>query len=270
MLLSITASAQEVGKGKSKENRVTTKSIKAGSNHTMIGAYALTSVKLKVNDKDSAINLEQLKIYTDRHFMYVHPIEGDSLGGYGIGTYIVHNGKLKEYPFYTGSAGETRDKFELVIQKRADGYSQVIKFPPDSTGKVYVLTENYKSTGKNIRSPLDGAWKLVKVTEHAANGTSTIVSDLVQFKVYQSGNVMWASTTKDSVTQKPVSFYGYGIFKMQGTNRVSETMTSSTFRTALVGNTVTLLIQFNGKDTYQQTINWPDGSKSVELYQRLK
>ena len=51
---------------------------------------------------------------------------------------------------------------------------------------------------------------------------------------------------------------------------VIENVTHTTYTTDLVGKPVTLQIALTGKDGYNQTIRWPDGTKLVEYYERLK
>ena len=101
-------------------------------------------------------------------------------------------------------------------------------------------------------------------------GTTTVDNHPIQYKMFQSGYYMWANTYTDSATKKPLSNYGYGTFTMKGQKEASEVATNSTFTAALVGKPIVLQLSFTGKDAYQQTILWPDGAKSIEVYQRLK
>ena len=259
LLLSIMSTAQEAAK---------TKSTDAAPN-SMKGAYSMLAQKLNIDGKDSILSVQQFKIYTDRHFMYAHNLPGDSLGAFGIGTYRVQNGKVIESPFYT-SSGPTQDTFELAINKTAEGYSQVINFPPDSLGRKYVLTEDYRNASRNVSTPLDGAWKMIRVTFHPQNGNPVVVNDIIQYKVYQSGNVIWANSYLDSATQRRATAFGFGSFKMNGANQAVETIAQSTYRTALEDQSITLQLKFDGKNRYQQTIVGPNGSKQIEEYERLQ
>lgn len=235
----------------------------------MPGAYSL--VRQMVNDgaKDSVIPIEQLKIYTDGYMMYAHRNLNDSLAEYGIGRYTVEDGKVIEDVFFTSANGDQNNKVELQITKRGDGYTQVINFPPDSQGVRYVLTEDYKTVSRPVTTPLDGAWKQVKSTTIPQKGSTITNNNPTQFKVYQSGHFIWANTQKDSASQKPLSFFGYGTFEMKG-KEVTEHNTQSSFASNLVGQPVTLQVQLTGKDAYTQTILWPDGARTVEVYQRMK
>jgi hypothetical protein len=240
------------------------------ANGSMQGAYTMLSQKINSNGKDSTMDVQQLKIYTDHHFMYAHSLPGDSLGNYGIGRYTMNNGKVTEYSMYTGANGEHMDTFDVSITKNPEGYMQVINFPPDNQGNKFILTETYRNDSKNMKSPLDGAWKMTKVTIYPKDGQPTVVDHPTQYKVYQSGHYMFGATQLDSATKKPVSSYGYGTFTMDGPDKITETATNSTFKSSLVGNPVQLKIAMKGKDQYAQTIVWPDGTKTVEEYERLK
>jgi hypothetical protein len=266
LLLSLVTHAQDTTKATStamdQSNQTAASSMK--------GAYSMLAQKVSVDGQDSTLNTQQFKIYTDHHFMYAHALPGDSLAAFGIGTYRVQNNRIIEYPFYTAQSGPVKDTFELAIMKTADGYSQIINLPPDNAGRNYILFENYRDASRNVRSPLDGAWKMTRVTTYPKKGSPIVVNDPVQYKVYQSGHVIWANTRTDSATQKPISAFGYGSFKMNGANQAVETIDQSTYRTSLQGQSVTLQLKFTGKDRYQQTITWPDGTRQVEEYERLQ
>jgi hypothetical protein len=268
LLLCINAAAQGTP-----ANTTSTKATNTQNTDTvtsMKGAYAMISQKFSVDNQDSIYTIQQLKIYTDKYFMYAHARSGDSLADYGIGTYRLENGSVLEYPFYTSTGGANRDTIALQITKRADGYSQVINFPPDSAGRRFVLTEDYRTVSRPVSTSLDGAWKMTKAIQYPKMGAPMETTDAVQFKVFQSGYYMWARTMKDSATQKPVSFFGYGTFEMTSPGQVRELTSQSSFRSQLVGKPVTLQVAFKGKDAYEQTIVWPDGVRIVESYERLQ
>lgn len=238
-------------------------------NSSMKGAYSMLRQVANDGVNDSMMNSEQFKIYTDRYMIYVHPKAGDTLAQYGIGTYEVKQGKVIEYIFHNSEAGALNDTFELNIAKMGNGYKQTIHFP-EQEGRRWTLVEDYINVGKNTTTPLDGAWKQTKVTHIAPNGKKTVTNNPTQFKVYHSGHFIWVSTSLDAATKKPVSYYGYGSFEMEGTKKATEINTSSTFRSHLMGVPVPIQIELTGNDAYRQTITYPDGSKMVEEYKRLK
>lgn len=245
------------------------KQVKQPANLNMRGAYTMQKQTIDSGAGPGVLNTQQLKIYTDKYFMYAHRAsDTDSLAVYGIGTYTVKNGKVIENGMY-GSAGPDTGTYELVINKDPDGYSQVINFPSNEPGKKYILTEDYKKNDRKMVSPLDGAWKQTKVVNIDSSGKATTNDTPTQFKIFESGNYMWANTSKDK-DGKLVSFYGYGTFDMPKPNQIVETTTSSSFASSLIGIPVTVNIRLMGKDNYEQTITWPDGSKLIETYQRMK
>jgi hypothetical protein len=245
------------------------KQVKQPSNLNMRGAYTLQKQTLDSGAGPGVMNVQQLKIYTDKYFMYAHRAsETDSLAMYGIGTYSVKEGKVIENGMY-GSAGPDSGRYELAINTEPEGYSQVINFPSNDPGKTYVLTEDYVKNNRKMVSPLDGAWKQTKVIEIAKDGKATTNDSPTQFKIFESGHYMWANTSKDK-DGKLTSYYGYGTFEMPRPNQIVETTTSSSFASSLVGTPVTVNIRLMGKDKYEQTITWPDGSKLIETYQRMK
>jgi hypothetical protein len=270
--------AQQVTNAKSKQKAIKVKNAGMDKERisdseqgaiSMQGAYAMYNQVMNDGTKDSVMGIEQLKIFTDRHMMYAHKNSGDSFATYGIGTYKVQNGKVVEHVFYTSGGGAGNDTFELDINLVNDGFTQIINFPGEQ-GRNFKLTEDYKSVGKNVASPLDGAWKQTRAVYTSKEGSITSNNNPTQFKVFQSGHFMWASTAQDSATKKPLSYFGYGTFGMTDDNKVKEENTNSTFAAALVGTPVTLDVKFTGKDVFQQSISWPDGSKSIEYYERLK
>jgi hypothetical protein len=237
-------------------------------NLKMQGAYFMTKQLANDGSGDSLLNNEQFKIYTDRYMIYAAPVsKTDSTANYGIGTYNIKGGKVIENVFYTSSGGNKKDTFAVEISKMNNGYKQVVELISDDN-KKFLLTEEYKNVGKPVTSPLDGAWQQIKRIEIGKDDTVTI-NDPVQFKVYQSGHFSWASSSPDSASNKIRSVFGYGTFTMNGKSKSKEVNTNSTFRSFLINRPMELTIEFLGKDSYKQTIEGPDGSKSIEIYKRL-
>jgi hypothetical protein len=268
--------AQQVAKAKSKEDKVkikgtgTKKDKSTGiENNSIQGAYSMLRQIVNDGTKDSSLKNEQFKIFTDSYMMYASPLMGDTLAEYGIGKYEIKNGKVMEYVFFTSGDGARNDTFELDVRKKGNDYSQVIIFPAEG-GRRFVLTEDYRNVSKNVTSPLDGAWKQTKRMYITKDGKTMADDRFTQYKIFQSGHFIWANTELDSTTKKPVSYFGYGTFEMNGNDQATETNNNSSYVKALVGRPVTLQLKFMGKDTYQQTIITPNGDQSVEVYERLK
>ena len=90
----------------------------------------------------------------------------------------------------------------------------------------------------------------------------------VQYKTYNAGHFMWGHTFADS-TNKLHTGMGYGTFEMNGTNKVKENVSVSTYYQAR-GKSFDIDIEMNGADEFKQTITESNGDKGVEVYQRLK
>ncbi|OLY90783.1 hypothetical protein [Cnuella takakiae] len=116
------------------------------------GAYNMSRMVVRSMGKDSVIEQQQMKIFTDRYMMYVHPLTGDSLGEFGIGTYKVMPDKIVEYVFFRGSSGAVNDSFEVKISGRQDGFVQALMFKDDQSGP-WTLFEEYKRAGGKKKQP---------------------------------------------------------------------------------------------------------------------
>jgi hypothetical protein len=234
----------------------------------MKGAYSMTKQIGNDGTKDTLLKKEQLKIYSDHYMMYASPRATDSFGEYGIATYSEEGDKVKEYIFYTSTAGEVKDTAVLEITKLPNGYKQVIKYV-DSNG-TFTLTEEYDKVGKEPSTKLDGAWRQTRDIFVDKKGDTTRNTTKTQFKIYEAGYFIWANPNKDPASNNFYSAYGYGTYKMLNDTTSQETNINSTFYSQLVGKPVDITIAFDGNDKYKQTIYGPNGEKSVELYQRLK
>jgi len=257
--LSLSANAQVVN----------TKSTGNQSLTSMKGAYLLTMQKATQDHKDTIADIKQLKIYTDHYFMYAHLLPGDTMGNFGVGSYTIQNGKVAEHGFFTSDGGAQDNNFDVKITKSPGGYTQVINFPPDAQGSEFILTESYKDVSSSISSALDGAWKMTKMTTYTKEGTPTVIDKPLEYKFYQSGHFMFGSNQTDPATNKVFTGIGYGTYKVDGPNDITETPMNASYRD-IINVPVKLKLAFNGKDHYQQTIVWTDGSKMIEEYERLK
>jgi hypothetical protein len=256
------------GKNKKSVEAVNYKGTNDKSSFEIKGAYTMSRQMITRGTQDTVLNTQQLKLYTNNYFIYVHPHDADSLAEYGIGTYIIQGGKIMEYPFYTSSGGARQDSFELLVNTRTNGYSQIINFPDQQSGN-FILTEDYTNVSKKANTPMDGAWKEVMTTTITKNGEKTTDTHPVQFKVYESGYFIWVNTVTNGGTQHPISRYGYGTFKMLGKNQIQETNIRSTYNKSLVNKPVNIQIKFMGNNNYEQTIIGDNGDKTIERYERL-
>jgi len=239
------------------------------TNASMPGAYKMLSQSLKSSKLDTTTNsLQQLKMYSADYMMYANFNPADSISSFGIGTYTADKDTVTENVIYNASDSSKSDSpgsFKLAIEKTDKGYKQVISDLQMQSGEKMKLTEDYESIGTTVASTLDGAWKITKA--YYVNGKDTSKNDAVQYKMYADGHFIFGHTYSDSA-KKTHTGMGYGTFAMTG-NKSKETVLVSTYY-QIRNQSVDLDIEMNGNDAYTQTITNKDGSKSVEMYQRLK
>ena len=234
----------------------------------MTGSYSMLNQKLGDGSKDSILNKKQFKIYTDHYMIYAsHISETDSLADYGIGTYRVEDGDVIENTFYRALEGDKKDSAILKISKTDKGFKQVNKnFVYQN--KRYSLSEEYERIGKPVSTPLDGAWKLIQNIYIGSLG-DTVYSNVIQFKVFESGCFIWANSFQDPTTHKTISGFGYGTFEING-NKSTEVNLNSTYVRSFVGKPFNIELEFVGKDTYKQIVVNEAGIKTIEVYERLQ
>lgn len=233
----------------------------------MQGAYSMVSQSIKGGTFDTTItSMKQLKIFTADYMMYANVEPADSVSGFGVGTYSIVMDTISENVFFNASDSSSSDSaasYQLVITKTDKGYTQVI---PEIGRDKYKLTEVYTTVGTAVTTPIDGLWKAVKA--HDIKGTDTTTYEPAQYKMYSAGHFMFGNTWADS-TKKLHTGMGFGTFTMEGTTKIKEHIDASTYH-QIRGQTVDLEIEMIGTDEYKQSITWPDGTKSVELYKRVK
>lgn len=232
----------------------------------MPGAYSMISQRVKTDSMDTTfMAIKQLKIYTDTYMMYANVNSPDSISSFGIGTYSNNaNGVTENVIFSAGdtSYSDQPASYQLAIEKTAKGYIQVIK---NMNGQHVDLTEAYNAVGTTAKTALDGAWKLIK--RYQVKGKDTSMTMATQYKTYYAGHVIWGHVWTDD-QKKNHTGIGFGTFSLKG-NKVKESMISSTYYEVRNKN-FDIDIAMNGKDEFKQTMDNGDGSRSVEIYSRLK
>jgi hypothetical protein len=237
--------------------------------NNMPGAYLMTSQTVNDGKKDTKLtSLKQLKIYTDSFWMYSQVNPADSVSGFGVGSYTADTGIVTENVIFSArdtTYNATRPIYKLNITKTPDGYDQVI---PEIVidGQKSRLTETYTAVGTTVKSPLDGVWK--EINSYVLKGNDTAKNVRTQFKAFHAGYFMFGASFKDSASKTHTGI-GFGTFEMTGNDKMKETDLNSTYA-IIAGQSFNIDIEMTGTDNYKQTITQPDGSKSVELYERLK
>lgn len=237
----------------------------------MKGAYFMNSQTV-TNDNENVTysDLKQLKIYTDSFLMYVQVNPSDSVSGFGVGSYSSDSGKIIEKPIYTSRASGFNDSpvatYSLTITKTPEGYTQFIPEIIIDSAKSK-LTEEYQYVGKKDQtSPLDGVWK--ETDFYVVKGNDTTRDSRTQYKAFYQGYFMFGQTLKDP-SGKISTGIGFGTFVMNGDKQIKETDLNSTY-SILVGTPYDVNFEMKGPHSYMQTINYPDSSKSTEVYERFK
>jgi len=237
---------------------------------SMSGAYQMKSLNVKSTRGDTSYtDANQLKIYTGDYMMYANINSPDSVSSFGIGSYTAGVDSVTENVIY--SAGDSVENgqpasYKLAITKAGTGYTQFIAGMQDNSGQNFDMTEVYESVGTAVTSPLDGAWKLVN--RYYVKGADTTYSSGTQYKTYYAGECIWGHTWKDSANKIHTGI-GFGKFTMPSPNKVKESMTASTY-SEVRGQDFDIDVEMIGADGFKQTMNNPDGSKAVELYEKLK
>ena len=234
---------------------------------SMPGAYKMLSQSVKNKTTDTTTTSgQQLKIYTDDFMMYANINSPDSISGFGIGSYSINKDTVTENVMYTSSDSTSNDtlmNYTLLIEKTDKGYKQIIPEMGSGDNKTK-LTEDYEKTGTGT-TDLDGAWKQVK--RYQIKGTDTMAQNNTQYKTYYAGYCIWGNTWTDSLNKKHTGI-GFGTFSLNG-SKVKESMTASTY-SDVRGHDFDIDVVMNGKDEFTQTMNNADGTKSVEVYMRMK
>ena len=218
-------------------------------------------------DKTVLRDLHQLKIYTDDYFMYTQANPSDSTYSFGVGTYKVGDSGVIENVLFTASdtTSDTQPRsYQLNITSNFDGYKQVI---PNIMigGKKSVLTEEYTRSGAKADTPLDGVWKETRF--YVVNDMDSVLHQRIQYKAFFNGYFMYGQFNNEGATANTAM--GYGTYKMESDSQIKETDLNSSYN-IVPGQTFTIDIEMDGKDNYKQTHLQEDGSKHVEIYERLK
>lgn len=237
----------------------------------MSGVYSMQSQTIDDGtDKTTLKDLKQLKIYTDKYFMYVQANRGNSIYSFGVGTYSVDDsGYVIEKSIYSASDSTFNSEprtYTLDITTNVDGYRQFI---PDITigGQKATLTEEYKRSGTETTTPLEGVWK--QTNFYIVNGNDTTSIDRTQYKAYYHGYFMYGQYYVDDSTGRNTTGMGYGSFKMENDHQMKETDLNSSYN-IIPGQVYTIDIEMIDENSYKQTLTQEDGSKHIEVYQRLR
>ncbi|MFA6087652.1 hypothetical protein [Mucilaginibacter sp.] len=237
------------------------------SEPSQAGAYELEKQVLSRGGKDSTIKRTQVKIYTDRHYMYAS-IVPDSSVGFGVGTYTLDSAnRITERSIYTSRALDSSITNKLEITRRPDGYTQIIPDYATVQGVKYVLKEDYKRFAPADTSVLDGLWKMEKT--YTIKGKDTIPTDVTQYKIFWAGHFTFIHRLpRNPEKTRFKNGFGTGIFSFRNDTLREEEVISN--YALLRGHKFAIKITLNGRDEYTQVINSATNGQSVEIYKRVK
>ncbi len=131
----------------------------------------------------------------------------------------------------------------------------------------------------NSGMSMPGAYKMLS-NSVKTDSTDTTYTSSRQMKIYTDGYMMYANiNSPDSVSGFGICSYsaagdtltgvGFGKFEMKGAGKINESLIASTYY-QVRGKNFDIDIEMKGTDEFKQTMNNADGSKSIEVYQRLK
>lgn len=231
------------------------------------GVYTMLRQAHVEGGKDSLLKREQIKFYTGKYMLHASPKHNDSVGEFGIGTYVYNGNTLTEYVFYSSVAGDFKDTFQLHIIPTNNGFTQEIEFEL-SSNRVFTLTEDYQRVGTPANTFLDGVWELEKGMVISST-KDTVVENRVQYKVYLNGYFAWVTDYGAVAAGSPKTSFGYGTFTLNGKN-LKEDNINSTYYSLLVGHSTNITVDRMGNNRYKQTITSDSGEKYVEVYKKLE
>lgn len=234
---------------------------------TMAGVYEMASQSVKGPGIDTVITGQKLiKLYTADQAMFVRLNPADGESGFGVGTYLLDSGKLKEQVIYaiTDTIETTSAASGAVEVTRTDsGYKQ--SATATANGNTMHFAEDYKYIGDTATSVLDGVWQ--QVSGYTVTGKDTVKWKDVQYKGFYRGHFLYGNVAADRAGIKH-TFISAGTFAVTDSSYLRQTITLAT-DPFLHGKSFYLAIAMNGADRFIQTNTSANGDKEVLLYERL-
>ena len=232
------------------------------------GVYKLEKQMASGGGKDTVYKRSQIKIYTDRYFMY-SGMAPDSSVGFGTGSYALDTGnRIIERNIYSGQYLDSSKSFNVIVTRNDKGYSQVIPDLAIVKGVKYKLVEDYSKIPASDTSFLDGLWKLDRT--FWVKGKDTTKQNETQFKIFWGGHFMFIHRYPlDQAATKFKNGFGYGTFSFKNDTLSEEDEMSS--HSVLVGRKFSIKITLNGNDEYSQMIkDSKTGETTTEIYRRVQ
>ena len=89
------------------------------------GVYRLDKQMASGGGKDTVYKRTQMKIYTDKYFMWAG-MAADSSVGFGVGSYKLDTGnRITESNIYSSGSLDSSRNFNLIVTRKDSGFTQV-------------------------------------------------------------------------------------------------------------------------------------------------
>lgn len=232
------------------------------------GVFKLEKQMVSGGGKDSVYARTQVKIFTDRYFVYAG-MAPDSSVGFGVGRYQLDTGnKIIEYNIYSSRVLDSTQIFSIKMMRTDSGYTQVIPSLATVGGIKYSETEVYSKVPSSGTSKIDGLWQLDSA--YSVKGKDTTAQHEVQYKIYWGGHFLFVHRYQ-AVPQSPVfkNGFGYGNFTLKSDTLSEEDDLTS--HSVLMNRQFSIKINFRGENEYTQVITDDQtGERSVEVYKKIE
>ena len=230
------------------------------------GVFKLEKQTISGGKKDTTWIREQMKIYTDRNYIYAG-IAADSSLRMGIGSYELDSGnRIDEHNIFNNKALDSTQIFVVSITQTNKGFTGNVPDWSHLNGTQYKLTEEYTKVPLAGRSILDGAWNLDKM--YHVKGKDTSIQQETKFKVFWGGHYMFIHRYPvNAVGSQYKDGFRYGMFELR--NNVlheKETMGVPFDRADRDLNSKVII---NKKEYTQVFIDPETKGQTIEVYKQL-
>ena len=233
------------------------------------GVYKMDNQFAYTIEKDSLVssleNPNQIKIFTDKHFIWIN-IGKDSVANFGVGAYQLNENAITETNIYNSGGTDTPNQYNLNIEPTQNGYKQIIPSMAYNDTQIK-LEETYSRMTETSSSNLDGLWMATK--NYLVKGSDTTNSNYPDYKIFNKGNFSWAvRALMDTAQNKFISYVGSGTFTVEG-DQLRENTSNSNIVSASSSVIEAKLISSTNQE-FTQAINQADGSVRYTTYTKVQ
>jgi hypothetical protein len=232
------------------------------------GVFKLEKETVSGNGMDTVLARNQVKIYTDRHYMYAG-ITPDSSVVFGVGSYDLDTANsIDEHNMYNYKVLDSTQIFVVNIKRTPNGFKGVIPDWARSDAGTYKLTEVYTGLPLSGASALDGLWVLEKM--YHIKGSDTTLHHETRYNIFWRGHFMFINNyPTDALGTNMQNGFGFGTFGVNG-KRLTENIKLSG-HPELATDTLSANITLKDGDEYTSTYTDARTKESIkEVYRRIK